>query len=147
MSTRFVLLTLGLLFAAWGTSRYPFDIKLYTGQKGNVEQEFVIPLVSLGLAGQTGKAFVRQVDGRVVVNMRMDTAPQAVIQPVGFYRGNCQKIGEAVYALAGMVDGKSTTTYYELSLDDVKKNIPLVLVVSSSRDEQATRVSCGEVIL
>jgi len=97
-------------------------------------------------SGEAGTATVMEVDGKVKVTLSLSGAPQDVAQPAHIHMGSCPDVGEVKYPLTSPLNGVSETML-EVSLDQLKSELPLAINVHKSQEEAAVYVSCGNITL
>lgn len=94
-------------------------------------------------SSESGNATVKEKNGKVVVSVNLTGAP-ATAQPAHFHTGTCDKPGPIKYPLTNVVNGKSKTTL-DVSMDEFKKSLPLILNVHKSPSQIQIYVACGTV--
>ncbi len=95
-------------------------------------------------SGESGIATIGEVDGKVVVNLKLIGEPLNVSQPAHLHSGTCQKPGDIVFPLSNVVNGESKTTL-TVNMDSFNQRLPLTLNVHKSEQELNIYVSCGQV--
>jgi hypothetical protein len=108
-----------------------------------ISKETTVNLNPMGLNGQEGKAFLNEVSGRLVIKLRLEGGEKDTTQSAFIYNGNCGNLDGVRYYIAPTYEGKSTSTYYGLDVNSLKKDLPLSIVVSKSLEEHGEIVSCG----
>jgi len=93
-------------------------------------------------SGEKGVATLKEVNGRVVVTLNLDNAPQNTVQPAHIHMGSCEKLGSINYPLTNVVNGFSTTLL-EMTLDQLVQSNPQAVNVHKSVSQSGTYVSCG----
>ena len=91
-------------------------------------------------ATQTGTATLKEVDGKVQVDLKVDPA-MTTPQPVHIHMGECPGVGEVKFTLTNIVDGMSTTTL-DTTMDALKAE-KLAINVHKSADEVKVYTACG----
>lgn len=97
-------------------------------------------------SGETGTATLMEMDGKVKVTLSLSGAPQDVVQPAHIHMGSCPDVGEVKYPLTSPLNGASETML-EVSLDQLKSELPLAINVHKSQEEATVYVSCGNITL
>jgi len=103
----------------------------------------VVNLSTQNNSGITGKATLTKVDGRVQVKLET-TGLAALPQPAHIHVGSCASIGAVKYPLNNVVTGSSTTVL-NVTLDQLKAEMPLAINVHKSAVESGVYVACGDV--
>jgi len=67
-------------------------------------------------------------------------------RPAHLHKGSCAQLGAIVFPLDDIVEGASKTTL-EVSGEELRAQLPLVLNVHESADALAVSIACGEVPL
>lgn len=93
-------------------------------------------------SGESGEATLEESAGKVTVALNLTGAPAKISQPAHIHTGTCDKPGSVKYALSFPVNGKSETTL-NVSLADLKTQLPLVLNVHESTEKPEVYVACG----
>lgn len=92
---------------------------------------------------QSGRAVFEETDGKVKVTVDVNTADGLNNQPAHIHAGACPGVGEVLYPLNNIVDGKSETeidaTLSQLN-DDQN---PMALNIHKSAEESSVYTSCG----
>lgn len=96
-------------------------------------------------SSESGTATLVEKDGKVMVTLNLTGSPAQVVQPAHIHMGSCPKVGEVKYPLTSPVDGKSETTL-EVSLDQLKGEVPLAINVHKSASEAQIYVACGDLV-
>lgn len=97
-------------------------------------------------SGESGTALLKEVNGKVVVDLNLKGAPKAVAQPAHIHLGNCPNPGSIKYALKSPVNGVSETIL-DLTFDKLKALGNLAINVHKSPTQAGTFVSCGNLNL
>lgn len=108
--------------------------------------EVTVALSEQNASGESGSATMMEVDGKVKVTLDLTGAPEGVTQPAHIHMGSCPDVGEVKYALTSPVNGVSETTL-DITLDQLKSELPLGINVHKSETEASTYVSCGDITL
>lgn len=105
--------------------------------------EVTVALSEQNASGESGTATLMEVDEKVKVTLNLTGAPEGVTQPAHIHMGSCPDVGEVKYALNSPVNGVSETTL-DVTLDQMKSELPLGINVHKSETEATTYVSCGD---
>lgn len=97
-------------------------------------------------SGESGIATISELDGKVVVNLKLVGFGPSTPQPSHFHDGSCEAPGEIVYPLTNVVSGVSQTTL-DIDLSTFSSKLPLILNVHKSPEESGIYVACGQVSL
>lgn len=108
--------------------------------------EIVINLAEQNNSGESGVATFMEENGRVKVTLKMTGAPADVVQPAHIHTGSCPDVGGVKYPLTSPVNGMSETML-DVSLDQLRSQLPLGLNVHKSTAEAGVYVSCGDLVL
>ncbi|MEK7188299.1 MAG: hypothetical protein AAB685_00420 [Patescibacteria group bacterium] len=109
-------------------------------------QEVMVTLNELNKSSESGTATLKEVDGKVSVELNLVGAAKGVSQPAHLHKGVCPGIGAVAYPLNFPIEGQSQTTL-DVSLDELKAQLPLAINVHKSASDIKTYVSCGDIIL
>lgn len=94
---------------------------------------------------ENGIATIAEVGGKVQVQYGIVDAPEGVVQPVHIQAGTCANPGDLKYLLEFPVDGISTTDL-DVTVAELKAQLPLVINVRKSLEELTESVACGEIV-
>lgn len=108
--------------------------------------EVTVSLAQQNDSGESGTATLTEVDGKVMVMLNMIGAPAGVTQPAHIHVGACPNVGAVKYPLTSPVNGKSETTL-DVTLAQLKGELPLGINVHKSQAEAGVYVSCGDLVL
>ena len=97
-------------------------------------------------SGESGTATLEETAGKVKVTLNLTGAPAGVTQPAHIHTGTCANIGGVLYPLTFPVDGVSETTL-NVTLAQLKEQMPLALNVHKSQAEASVYYSCGDLPL
>ena len=93
---------------------------------------------------ESGTATIKETDGKLTVMLTLTGYPtDNNPQPAHIHTGACPGVGAVKYPLADAVNGTSITVL-PITLDELKKGLPLAINVHKSKTDIATYVSCGE---
>jgi hypothetical protein len=97
-------------------------------------------------SGENGIATLREVDGKVVVDVQMTGGPQDTPQPAHIHLGECPTPGEVLHPLTNVVSGESETSL-DVSIEDLKGRLPLAINIHKSESEPQIYTACGNLSL
>ncbi len=110
------------------------------------DNKVVVNLAQLNNSGESGTATLEEKGGYVVVTLNVKGGKNSVAQPAHFHSGTCPGLGPIKYSLKNIVDGTSVTSF-NLTLAQLKKELPLAVNVHESTDNFKNYVACGEISL
>lgn len=94
-------------------------------------------------SGESGTATLTEVDGKVIVSLDLNGAPDSV-QPAHIHTGSCDNLGGVQNPLTSPVGGASETTL-DVTMDDLLSGLPLAINVHKSPEEAGIYVACGDI--
>ena len=94
-------------------------------------------------SGMSGVAMLESVGEKTKVKVRLVGAPRGAAQPSHLHTGACPNVGAVKYPLTALMNGKSETVL-NVTLDQLKKELPLGLNVHKSAAEASVYVACGD---
>lgn len=133
-------------------------IAVFAMRKGGGEEAVYVPQTPEEIAAEAteatvtltgaenGIATIAEVGGKVQVQYGIVDAPEGVVQPAHIQAGTCANPGDLKYLLEFPVDGISTTDL-DVTVAELKAQLPLVINVRKSLEELTESVSCGEIVL
>lgn len=111
-----------------------------------VISEVTVTLSEQKASGESGTATLMEVDGKVKVTLNLTGVPVGVAQPAHIHMGACPDVDEVKYPLTSVMDGMSETTL-DVTLAQLKSELPLGINVHKSGPEVKVYVSCGDLKL
>lgn len=108
--------------------------------------EITVTLSEQNASGESGTATMMEVDGKVKVTLNLTGATEGVTQPAHIHMGTCPDVGAVKYPLTSPVNGVSETML-DVTLDQLKSELPLGINVHKSETEAGIYVSCGDIAL
>ena len=108
--------------------------------------KIVINLTQLNNSGESGTATLEEKGSYVIVTLSVKGGKSGITQPAHIHLGSCPGLGSIKYPLKNVVNGTSVTTL-NLSLTQLKQELPLAINVHESSDNIKNYVSCGEISL
>jgi len=106
-------------------------------------KQTVIQLNEVNKSGESGMAILEDDNGTVKVTINLTGFTKGIAQPVHIHVGKCSGIGKVVYPLTNVVDGKSETIL-NVSLSDIKKQLPLAINAHQSASAIGVYTACGD---
>lgn len=108
--------------------------------------DVIVTLSEQNKSGEVGTATLSEVDGKVKVILNLTGAPKDIAQPAHIHVGACPDVGAVKYPLTSPVDGMSETML-DVTLAQLKGELPLGINVHKSAEEAKLYVSCGDLAL
>ena len=108
----------------------------------NPSNKMTITLAAQNNSGESGNAVLEENNGQTMVTLALDNAP-AGPQPAHIHIGACPEPGAVVYPLTNVVNGASKTSL-NLSLADLRAQLPLAVNVHKSPAEAKVYFACGD---
>jgi hypothetical protein len=96
-------------------------------------------------SGETGTALITQIDGKVIVTLKMNGQPADEPQPAHIHAGACPNPGAIAYPLTSPKNGISVTTL-DTTLEELKAAGPLAINVHESVGNATVYVACGDIV-
>lgn len=107
--------------------------------------EVMVVLTEQNNSKELGTATLMEVNGKVKVVLKMTGAPD-VSQPAHIHVGACPEVGAVKYPLTNVMNGMSETTL-DVTMAQLKSELPLGINVHKSQPEAKVYVSCGDLKL
>lgn len=105
--------------------------------------KMTVLLSELNASGETGTAILSDENGKTKVVLSITGALAGASQPAHIHLGSCPTPGAVKYPLTNVIDGKSETVV-DVSLENLKKQLPLAINVHKSQSEIKSYVACGD---
>lgn len=109
------------------------------------EKETTVTLSEQNDSGENGIVQLVESEGQIKVSVNMAGAPETA-QPAHIHAGSCPTPGEVLYPLTNVINGVSETTL-DITLENLKSQMPLAINVHKSATESSVYVACGDVSL
>lgn len=106
------------------------------------EKEMTVDLKEQNLSSQSGKAVLKELNGKIMVSLDLKGAT-VTPQPAHIHMGACPTVGAVKYPLTNLVNGKSETTL-DVTLAQLKADMPLAINVHKSAAQAGVYVACGD---
>lgn len=104
--------------------------------------EAVINLDGVNNSNQTGTAKLTEENGQTKVEISLTGFTKDIEQPAHIHLGECPGVGSVKYPLTSIVNGASVTTL-AVTLEQLKKELPLAINVHKSAAEVSVYTACG----
>lgn len=101
-----------------------------------------VTLDEVNNSGQSGNAIVREENGQTHISIILSGELSDIPQPAHIHVGNCPDVGEIVYPLNDVVNGRSETTI-NATFDMLRAQEPLGINLHKSANEINIATSCG----
>jgi len=106
-------------------------------------KEMTVVLDAENNSGESGTATLKEENGKVTATVNLTGYQKGVMQPAHLHVGSCPGVGEVKYPLNSVVNGTSATIL-PVTLEQLKKDLPLALNVHKSKTEISVYTACGE---
>ena len=123
-------------------STQPTVVTNPTTPQAMMSGEMTVPLAMENSSGESGTATLKEANEQVTVTITLTGYPAAIAQPAHIHVGACPGVGAVKYPLTSIVNGKSTTVL-QITLAQLKTQLPLAINVHKSAKEIATYTACG----
>lgn len=109
-------------------------------------QEYTLTISEQNDSSESGTAILTEENGQVKVVLNLIGAPEGVTQPAHIHLGSCPDVGAVKYALTSPVNGMAETML-DVTLEQLRSELPLGINVHKSENEAKIYVSCGDLVL
>ncbi len=110
------------------------------------EGQIGVNLLQLNNSGESGTAILSEKGGYVTVTLNVVGGKDGTTQPSHIHTGTCPGIGGIKYSLKDVVNGGSTTVL-NVTMAQLKQQLPLAVNVHESTENFKNYVACGEIFL
>jgi hypothetical protein len=114
----------------------------------SLSQIYSIPLFSVNNpAQQLGTASVQSIGqdrGKIEVTLKFEALAQQTAQPAHIHLGSCAELGKIVYPL-NVVENSFSQTILNVSIDQLRSQVPLVLNTHKSEEELNIYIACVDI--
>ncbi len=114
-----------------------------TASPAAMAKEMTVYLLAENDSGESGTAVLKEEDGKTRVTLTLTGFIKDVEQPAHIHVGACPGVGAVKYPLTNVVNGNSATLL-SVTLDELKKSLPLAINVHKSAKDVTIYTSCGE---
>ena len=114
-------------------------------EESTTENQLVVSLNEENESGETGTATLTEENDQVTVILDMTGFEPDVSQPAHIHTGTCPDVAGVVYPLTNVLNGSSTTVL-DVTLAQLKSELPLGLNVHKSAQEVAVYTACGDLV-
>lgn len=105
--------------------------------------EMTIKLDELNSSGESGEAKIKEENGKAIVTISLTGFTKDIPQPAHIHTGDCPGLGAIKYPLTNVLNGSSATTL-DVTLADLKQNLPLAINIHESAINVTSYTACGE---
>jgi hypothetical protein len=105
-------------------------------------REITVTLESVNDSKESGTATITEENGQTKVVISLTGYTENVVQPAHIHLGECPGVGAVKYPLTSVTNGTSVTTL-AVTLEQLKKELPLAINVHKSATEVSTYTACG----
>lgn len=109
-----------------------------------MNKETTVVLKPVNNSDELGTAILKEENGQVKVTMNLTGYTKDVVQPAHIHIGECPGVGAVKYPLTSIVNGASETLL-SVTLESLKKELPLAINVHKSATEVSVYTACGPV--
>lgn len=107
-----------------------------------MNKEITVVLKPVNNSDELGSAILKEENGQTKVTISLTGYTKDVEQPAHIHIGVCPGVGSVKYPLTSIVNGTSVTIL-TVTLDQLKKELPLAINVHKSKTEIASYTACG----
>lgn len=105
-------------------------------------KETTVVLKPVNDSNEAGTAVLSEENGQTKVTVNITGYTKDVAQPAHIHLSSCPGVGAVKYPLTSIVNG-SSTTMLSVTLESLKKELPLAINVHKSATEVSTYTACG----
>jgi len=95
-------------------------------------------------SNEAGTAILTEEIGQTKVEINLTGFTKDIVQPAHIHLGDCPGVGSVKYPLTSITNGESTTTL-PVTLDQLKKELPLAINIHKSASEVSVYTACGPI--
>ncbi len=107
-----------------------------------MSKETTVILKPVNKSDEAGTAILKEENGQTKVTVNLTGYTKDVEQPAHVHLGACPGVGSVKYPLTPVVNGTSVTIL-AITLDQLKKELPLAINVHKSATEISAYTACG----
>lgn len=108
-------------------------------------KNFSIVLNPQNNSGESGIVLFEKLGDKTLVKINLVGFQSDISQSVHFHKGSCDKPLTVKHKINDVINGKSETVL-DVKLEDLLKDLPLVVNVHKSFEEDDIHTACGEVL-
>ena len=105
--------------------------------------DVLLSALNLNEINQFGKATLVEKDGQVEVTIDVNKVDGLNNQPAHIHAGSCPDVGDIIFPLNDVVDGRSVTLI-NATIDQLRES-PMAVNVHKSAEEISVSTSCGNI--
>ncbi len=151
------LITVAVILAFGGYFFYQNQLKqeknpnsgfegIATSTANQAPGETVLTFKEQNDSGQSGTVAFAEMEGKANVKLAILGFIPAMMPPAHIHEGTCENLGAVKYPLVFPIEGKSETSL-DVSLTDLKAQLPLAVNVHKSIDQQDVYVLCVDIVM
>lgn len=108
-----------------------------------IAKEMTVNLATENDSGESGTAMLKEENSKTTVTLNLTGYAKDVPQPAHIHVGACPGVGAVKYPLNDVLNGVSVTTL-NVTMDQLKKDLPLAINVHKSAKDITVYTSCGD---
>ena len=112
--------------------------------EATTSKEATVILKPVNDSGEAGTAVLMEENGQTKVTINLIGYTKDIEQPAHIHLGVCPGVGAVKYPLTSIVNGASTTTL-AVTLEQLRKELPLAINVHKSATEVSVYTACGPI--
>ena len=120
----------------------PSPSQISPSPETTMSKEATVILKPVNDSNEAGKAILSEENGQTKVTISLTGFTKDVEQPAHIHIGECPGVGTVKYPLASVINGTSTIIL-SVTLDQLKKELPLAINVHKSKTEISAYTTCG----
>lgn len=107
-----------------------------------MSKETTVVLESVNSSDEKGTAALTEENGQTKITINLTGYTKDIEQPAHIHIGVCPGVGAVKYPLTAVVNGTSITTL-AVTLESLKKELPLAINIHKSKTEISSYTACG----
>lgn len=111
-------------------------------QAAGMSREATVTLKPINDSNEAGTAVLTEENGQTKLVISLTGYIKDVVQPAHIHIGECPGVGDVKYPLTSVVNGVSETLL-SVTLESLKKELPLAINIHKSTTEVSTYTACG----
>ncbi len=120
----------------------PSPSQISPSPETTMSKETTVILKPVNASNEAGTATLKEENGQTKITINLTGYTKDIEQPAHIHMGACPGVGAVKYPLTSIVNGASTTVL-SVTLDQLKKELPLAINVHKSATEVSTYTACG----